>query len=265
MATIANANNSSYPNTSRLSYIACNPFSNNIYTYTTNVNNFVTRGTLTSFAAGGIANDSVCVAGHVLRENGRKLYPDANPNVTTYMVGVYDSQTMLSGFIDPNAPQFAVYNTDKPNFFKDGVNPATGLTDHGAPVCTDGSVAAGTTVTAGTFVYAGSGIGYTTGSGGAVTQGTSKITGVTLNKPTGNITMFTATSIASGATVSFTLTNSFIDPNDIVVLNTPWISYTIAAYVTADNTCQIYVRNNSGGPLAEAVTIQFAVIKGAIA
>jgi hypothetical protein len=67
------------------------------------------------------------------------------------MVGVYDANSCLSGFIDPNASLFAVYNGDKPNYIADGVDPVTGLTvDQGPPVFTRGSVTAGTTVTAGT-------------------------------------------------------------------------------------------------------------------
>ncbi|NDB81908.1 MAG: hypothetical protein EB127_04080 [Alphaproteobacteria bacterium] len=48
---------------------------------------------------------------------------------------------MLSGFIDPNSPEFAVYNTDRPNYLVDAVDPATGgLTDQGPPVKTNGQV-----------------------------------------------------------------------------------------------------------------------------
>jgi hypothetical protein len=56
------------------------------------------------------------------------------------MVGVFDNQSMLSGFIDPNSPEFAVYNTDRPNYLVDAVDPAGGLTDQGPPVKTNGQV-----------------------------------------------------------------------------------------------------------------------------
>ena len=149
MATVGNANNSSYLNTSRLSYISIAEFSNNIFTYTTTTANFNTTGKMTSFATQGLSAPK----GHVLRENGRKYIPGANPaapGFNTYMVGVYDNQTMQSGFIDPNGPQFAIYNTDKPNFLPDGVDPVGGLTDHGAPVYTNSSVEARTWITADT-------------------------------------------------------------------------------------------------------------------
>ena len=278
MATIGSANNSSRMNTSRLSYVTVAEFSANIFTYTTTTANFQTTGTLTSFNAQGLGAGA-CLKGRVLRENGRKLYPGTHPSVTTYMVGVYDNQTMLSGFIDPNAPQFAIYNTDKPNFLLDGVDPVGGLTDHGAPVYTNSSVEARTWITANTgditatlgnilapagFVYAGSGVGYTTGAGGTVSQGANKSDPVTLNKPTGRINMSSA-QLNSGAAISFKLTNSFIGPNDMVVVGADLEGYTVNANVDNTGSCFIIVRNWTNGNLAQAVRIQFAVIKGALA
>ena len=83
-------------------------------------------------------------------------YGSPNPGVRTYMVGVYDPNTFLTGFIDPNAKIFAIYNSDKPDYVARGLNPNGGFTelDTGAPVYTLGSVTAGTTVTAGTGVVA---------------------------------------------------------------------------------------------------------------
>lgn len=96
-------------------------------------------GTLSAVTGATAGN---CPAGRVLRENGRKLYPSANPGITTYMVGVYDAQTMLSGFIDPNAGVFQIYNTDKPTYLLDGVEPTLGTTDQGPSVYTRGTVTA---------------------------------------------------------------------------------------------------------------------------
>ena len=62
------------------------------------------------------------------------------------------------------------------------------------------------------------GIGYKAGAGGTVTQSTSKSTGVTLNKASGQITM-NAASLAAGAIVSFTLTDSSIAAGDLLILN----------------------------------------------
>jgi len=134
------------------SYIATEAFNTDFFNYKTIKVNFQTDGVL-----GLVTADATkCPAGRVLRENGRKLFPGVHPRVTTYMVGVYDNQSMLSGFIDPNAPVFAVYNNERPNYLRDSVEPdANVVTDKGAPVLTNGLVSAGTTVTAGLSVTAG--------------------------------------------------------------------------------------------------------------
>lgn len=145
MATIANGTKS-YKNSSRLSYISVNTFDTYFFNYYTTTDNFVVSGHLVSVTD---ASPSNCPSGTVLRENGRKLYPGgAYPGITTYMVGVYDPVSTLSGFIDPNAPMFAPYNSDKPNFWEDGVDPTGLLRDLGPPVSTNGSIFTNTTVEA---------------------------------------------------------------------------------------------------------------------
>ena len=111
------------------------------------------------------------------------------------------------------------------------------------------------------------GIGYATGAGGAVTQATSKSTGVTLNTITGQITINGA-ALAADAIVSFTLTNSAIAANDILLLNHHSVG-TVGAYVfTAQpgaGSVVINVANRSAGSLSEAIVIQYAVIKAVVA
>jgi len=109
--------------------------------------------------------------------------------------------------------------------------------------------------TAGTF-------GYGTGRG-IVTQETNKSTGVTLNAPCGAVTMNGA-ALNADTTVSFTLTNSSIAANDIMLLN--HISGgTAGAYVlnaqAAAGSASINVRNITAGSLSEAIVIGFAIIK----
>jgi hypothetical protein len=155
MATLGNANNASQQNTSRRSYISTAPFFNNIFTYTTTLlPSLRTQGTLTAIAGGTCAT---CPAGRVLRENGRKLFPDANPDVTQYLVGVYDSQSLLSGFINPNDSVFAVYNTDRPNFIPDNNDGLEGppILTTGNIVSTEGFVGVLSSLTS-TITYAGS-------------------------------------------------------------------------------------------------------------
>jgi len=74
------------------------------------------------------ATPTNCPAGRILHETGKKLFPGANPNVSDYLVSVYDPVSMLTGFINPNQPFFSLMNTDRANFLLDGPNgTGTGL------------------------------------------------------------------------------------------------------------------------------------------
>jgi hypothetical protein len=141
----------------------------------------------------------------------------------------------------------------------------------GGPVFTTPNIgiSTGTSLsTTGNQVISGAGKqGYTTGSGGAVTQITNKATGVTLNKSTGQITLNNA-ALASDTTVSFVLTNTVIEANDILVMN--HISGgTAGSYLlnaqSAAGSASINVRNITVASLSEAIVIAFAVIKAVVA
>jgi len=115
-----------------------------------------------------------------------------------------------------------------------------------------------------TTVYATDQIGYAAAAQGAVTQATSKSTGVTLNSSMGQITMNNA-ALASVTNVTFTLTNSLLSGKDVLILNVTngtsgaynaWVSSMTAGSAT------ITLRNISGGSLSEAVVINFAIIHG---
>lgn len=109
------------------------------------------------------------------------------------------------------------------------------------------------------------GIGYATGAGGAVTQATSKTTGVTLDKLAGQITMHNA-SLGAGAEAAFTLTNAKIAANDVVAVaiksGGTSGAYVAAVTATTAGSCEITLTNLSGGSLGEAVVLNFVVIKG---
>ena len=135
-----------------------------------------------------------------------------------------------------------------------------------------GSVAA-TSVTAATVATTGAisavgAIGYATGAGGAVTQGTSKATGVTLSKLCGAITMHNAELVAA-AEVGFTLTNTLIAATDVVIVNiksgATVNSYQICVDAVAAGSCHITLTNVSAGNLSEALVLNFAVIKAVAA
>lgn len=114
--------------------------------------------------------------------------------------------------------------------------------------------------------YATQEIGYAAGAQGTVTQATSKSTGVTLNKSSGQITMNGA-NLATLTNVTFTLTNSLISIKDVIILNVGsgatsgayncWISS------MSTGTCTITLRNISASDLAEALVINYAIIHGA--
>jgi hypothetical protein len=122
-----------------------------------------------------------------------------------------------------------------------------------------------TTTTVGNLHLIGSSqtLGYSTGAGGTVTQLTNKSTAVTLNRPTGAITMNGAT-LNANTTVSFTLTNSTISATDIIVLQHTSTgssaSYNLNAFPGAGSAV-ISVRNVTAGNLSEAIVIRFAVIE----
>ena len=110
----------------------------------------------------------------------------------------------------------------------------------------------------------GGGIGYSAGAGGAVTQLTSKATGVTINKLTGAITMHNA-ALAAAAEVNFTVTNSTVGATDAIVVNHASAgtagAYAIHAHTIAAGSFRIMVGNMSAGSLSEAIVIRYAVIK----
>lgn len=109
-------------------------------------------------------------------------------------------------------------------------------------------------------------IGYGAGSGGSVTQITSKATDVTLNKLSGRI-ITTPDNLAAGAYVSFTFNNSNIASGDIVFVQATggvtgkeyqaWVSY------SATGVCIVNLRNNSASGIAAAVGIDFVIFKRA--
>lgn len=147
---------------SKRSYITTAPFNSVIYQYTTQLNgtNMKNEGRLTAITTsptGTTLSATNCPAGRILREVGRKLYPGVHPGLAVgetfsgavvgttatnkYWVGVFDAQTGVRGFIDPNAPLFTVYNSDKSLEIQDALENAGGApTRLGQPVFTAGNI-----------------------------------------------------------------------------------------------------------------------------
>ena len=108
------------------------------------------------------------------------------------------------------------------------------------------------------------GLGYGTGSGGAVTQLTSRTTGVTLNKTNGAITMFSAAGSAVAAT--FTVTNSTVAATDTIVLSVKSSTNVYLMFVTAVAAGSFNVTfQTTGGVSTDAPVINYAVVKAVTA
>lgn len=115
-------------------------------------------------------------------------------------------------------------------------------------------------------------VGYSTGDGGTVTQLTSRTTGVTLDKLSGQITLFSA-QIAGHEADEFVLTNSFIAANDVVIVNMSTSAavdkkfYTLTVTDVSAGSCTISVGNNDNlthpASGAEGPVLTFMVLKAA--
>ena len=112
-------------------------------------------------------------------------------------------------------------------------------------------------------ISAGKALGYTTG--GAVTQATSKATGVTLNQAAGQITTDDA-SLAGGAEVSFTVTNDKVAATDVVAISlqsgASTGTYTVSISAVAAGSFDVTL-SNVGTTAGEALVLNYAVIKAA--
>ena len=107
-------------------------------------------------------------------------------------------------------------------------------------------------------------IGYDTGAGGSVTQGSgAKTNSVTINRPTGIIVTDNA-ALAANTSVTFNVSNTVISATDIVVVSHiaggTLGSYNFAVAPAAGNA-NITIRNITAASLSEALTLRFIVIK----
>ena len=96
----------------------------------------------------------------------------------------------------------------------------------------------------------------------------SKTYGVTLNKPSGQITTTTA-ALGAAAETSFTLTNSTIAATDVVYVciasGATAGAYNVQVDAVAAGSCQISISNLSAGTLSQALVLNFVVIKSVAA
>lgn len=273
MTTIDRFNNTTLSSTNR-SYIAVAAFNLDFFSYTVTTDN---QGRTTgSLGAVSGATSGNCPKGRILRENGRKLYPQANPGINVYMVGVYDPVTGFKGFIDPNSPVFAPFNTDKPCYLADSTDPGPGaLADKGAPVYTNSSVQAGTYITAGTTITAGSNIvansgqvrvnKVTTISPAVVTPAVNTIDPNSsqvfdIQLPNNSSTVLfepTGLSTAVGAVVYLIITNNYTNTRNIDFNNT-FLTQNVGVFTLAANSINTFTFVCNGANLfqvAQAITL----------
>jgi hypothetical protein len=176
-----------------------------------------------------------------------------SPNASYKMSITGNSASIYSGilFTDTNAGGgvFSIYGESAALKFRDSSAGATRMT-----IDTSGNL----------LITSAAGLGYGTGSGGSVTQATSKGTGVTINKANGRITMNNA-ALGAGGTAVFLVSNSLVASTDTVVINVNdavrgdlynvWVWYLITGgfYVA--------LKNVSGTSYSDAVVLNFSVIK----
>lgn len=114
------------------------------------------------------------------------------------------------------------------------------------------------------LVTSSGGLGYGTGSGGTVTQATSRTTGVTLNKTNGAITLVSAAGLATFQ--SFTVTNSTVAATDVVRVTQKSGTDLYQIFVTATAAGSFKITfATTGGVTVEQPVFNFAIIKGVTA
>ena len=180
-------------------------------------------------------------------------------NTDANTITVHDGVTAGGWATTPLAYAQAAFSTANTDYTTLSVSPQTYGNSTFIPVITlsaNGRVSAitNTAIT----------VGYTTGNGGLVTQSSTRSTGVTLNKPTGQITL-TSNAMAIGTSNTFVFTNSTIGANDFIMFN-HWSGGTIGNYTINSNTgvgiANVTIRSIAT-VAAEAPVLQYVVIKGA--
>jgi hypothetical protein len=234
MATIATNSHGNFNNVPRRSYIAMSSYTSDFFGYSL-VFNPVTFSNVGTLSTLGVPATST-LRGSILSETGKKLYPSANAGVSTLMVSVFDHTSLLTGFINPNSPSFAIFNTDKPPYMGQGVDPGTNLsTNLGNSIYTHGSVVADGYGTYSGLLSTGQSltVGTTAQIGASLSTGTSATIGTSLS---------VGTSISSGTSIT---AGSYIAGRALTVLtyNTGFGGVT---YNNVGNNCDVFTNPSAG-------------------
>lgn len=224
------------PAVSRRSYVSLSNFNNALYNYSYGFDERLLKevGSLSLNPDGTAQN---CPKGRILHENGKKLNPadgnfsGANDGVTTYMVGVYDPVSGLSGFINPNAPTFGIQNTDKPIYLGHRRGSSSDFLGNGVltngPLETTSTVTSGSSITAGSSVTAGTYLAskqvnvplYNTGGGAVPYNPANSAADVFIDYTAGNVFVITAPAGSSITTIWVNFNPNPLFPGDIPAVN----------------------------------------------
>jgi hypothetical protein len=211
-------------------------------------------------SAGGVdAGHPAWVSGITIREGGA-YRTDSTGNARSTFVGCYAEGTNGANyFVQPTMVFSGIFGNPTEAVNVSIFTNLSGVTDLSNDFRSRGSV---------TSNSATSGIGYSTGAGGTVTQLTNKSTGVTLNKICGQITLNNA-ALADATNVKFTVTNSAAAATDTVTVNHSSGgtagAYQVWCSKVAAGSFDVSVRNVSGGSLSEAAVLNFIITKAVAA
>ena len=267
--------------------------------YYLNADNHTNRPDLTLYATldspiftGNVQGLNAAMVGLDSVTNESKTTMFNNPVFTgTPVVPGYVTESALTGFAPLNAPAFtgtvtgitaamvglgAVTNESKSTMFTDptftgtvsGVSKsAVGLSnvENTALSTWPGSANITTvgTLTSAVLVNSQSGLGYATGAGGAVNQGTNRFAAVTINRITGYIQLFNAAGVTNSWT-SFTVNNTTVATGDVVVVNAATGTNTYLAIVSRVVAGSFRISFISiAGTAIDQPRFNFTVIKGA--
>ena len=247
----ASTANPAVPSVTRRSYVALGAFNTALYNYSYGLNEQLLRevGTLTLNPE---ANAQNCPKGTVLHENGRKLNPadgnfrGANDGAASFMVGVYDPISRLSGFINPNSPLFGIQNSDKPIYLNETTPLGNGVLTNGTIESTQ-SVSAGTSITAGTYI-ASRQVNvplYNTGGGASPYNTANAAADVFIDFTAGNVFVITAPAGSNIANIYV-----YFNPSPITPGNVPAVNGTVMTLILV-NGANRAVTVNFGGTVVK--------------
>ena len=186
-------------------------------------------------------------------------------SITSYTTGVSNS-IILAGNAGAYVQITITNETPSPLYlYADDIDTVidTSLIGGALPITVGVDALAADNILAGNITATGS-VGFATGAGNTVVQGTSKSTSVEANGATGTITLHNANLNGNSSIVSFTFTNSSISSTDLVLLQHQ-SGGTLGAYTftatPGSGSAVVYVTNVAHVNLGEAPVVRFAVIK----